>query len=196
MQKIFLMMIFMVLSVQNLFANEKEIVKEHFLNKIENVISIVQNNKIDKSTRNSQIVDVLNPMFDFELMAKLSLGKKWKQLNKQDGQKFVALYVERMKQSYSSKIDAYSDEKVAITQIKQPKKNRIELVTNLISQNNTLEISYKFYKPKNLKMDKDRWLIYDVVILGVSILKTDKAQFREFLQTNTIQELFIKLQSK
>jgi len=196
MQKIFLMMIFMVLSVQNLFANEKEIVKEHFLNKIENVISIVQNNKIDKSTRNSQIVDVLSPMFDFELMAKLSLGKKWKQLNKQDGQKFVALYVERMKQSYSSKIDAYSDEKVAITQIKQPKKNRIELVTNLISQNNTLEISYKFYKPKNLKMDKDRWLIYDVVILGVSILKTDKAQFREFLQTNTIQELFIKLQSK
>ena len=186
----------MVLSVQNLFANEKEIVKEHFLNKIENVISIVQNNKIDKSTRNSQIVDVLSPMFDFELMAKLSLGKKWKQLNKQDGQKFVALYVERMKQSYSSKIDAYSDEKVAITQIKQPKKNRIELVTNLISQNNTLEISYKFYKPKNLKMDKDRWLIYDVVILGVSILKTDKAQFREFLQTNTIQELFIKLQSK
>ena len=73
---------------------------------------------------------------------------------------------------------------------------RLELVTNLISKDTKLEISYKFYKPKRLKMDKDSWLIYDVVILGVSILKTDKAQFREFLQTKTIKELMIQLQSK
>ena len=101
-----------------------------------------------------------------------------------------------MKHSYSSKIDSYSDEEIEVTKIKQPKKNRIELVTNLISQENKLEVSYKFYKPKNLKMDKDTWLIYDIVILGVSILKTDKAQFREYLQTKTIKDLMIQLQSK
>lgn len=181
---------------QSVIANEQIILKNHFLNKIDEVIVIVKDKSVDKQTRNSRIVDVLTPMFDFTLMAKLSLGKKWKTLNESNSKEFVKLYVERMKQSYSSKIDAYSDEKIEVTKIKQPRKDRIELVTNLISQNNKLEISYKFHKAKNLKMDKDSWLIYDVVILGVSILKTDRAQFREFLQTKTIKELMVELKSK
>jgi len=196
MKKMFLLMICLFLSVQNSLADEQSILKDHFLNKIDSVITIVKNKDIDKVTRNGQIVDTLTPMFDFTLMAKLSLGKKWKTLNKIEREKFISLYINRMKQSYSSKLDAYSNEEIEITKIKQPKHNRIELITNLISNDNRLEVSYKFYKPKNLKIDKDRWLIYDVVILGISILRTDKAQFREFLQTNTIQELLIKLQTK
>jgi len=196
MKKIYLVIISLFILSQNLVANEQLIVKEHFLNKINEVIVIVKNKTLDKELRNSKIVNTLTPMFDFTLMAKLSLGKKWKQLNNSNQDKFVKLYVERMKKSYSSKIDAYSDEKIEVTKIKQPKSARMELITNLVSKETKLEISYKFYKPKNLKMDKDSWLIYDVVILGVSILKTDKAQFTEFLQTKTIEELMIQLQSK
>lgn len=183
----------LLIMVQNLVANEQQILKDHFLSKIDEVILIVQDKKITKEKRNDAIVKELTPMFDFELMAKLSLGKNWKILNKNDKEKFVKLYVNRMKKSYSSKIDAYSDEKVEVTKIKQPKSNRIELITNLVSKDNKLEISYKFYKPKRLKMDKDKWLIYDVVIIGVSILKTDKAQFREYLQTKSIKELMAEL---
>jgi len=193
MKKLLLCIMILLTVSQNVVANEQIVLKNHFLDNIEKVITIVKDKSLDKVQRNSKIVQTLTPMFDFTLMAKLSLGKVWKQLSKKDQNKFVTLYVERMKQSYSSKIDAYSDEKVEVTQIKQSKSNRIELITNLVSKENKLEVSYKFYKPKNLKMDKDRWLIYDVVIVGVSILKTDKAQFREFLQTKSIQELMIQI---
>ena len=194
MNKIILVLVSLFIFTQNLVANEQTILKDHFLNKIEDVIVIVKDKTLEKTMRNSKIVETLTPMFDFTLMAKLSLGKKWRTLKSNDKKEFVKLYVERMKQSYSSKIDAYSDEKIEVTNIKQPKKSRIELVTNLISKDTKLEISYKFHKPKRLKMDKDSWLIYDVVILGVSILKTDKAQFREYLQTKTIKDLMIQLQ--
>ena len=196
MKKLILVITSLFILTQSLAANEQTILKDHFLNKIDEVILIVKDKTLEKPMRNSKIVETLTPMFDFTLMAKLSLGKKWKTLKSNDRKEFVKLYVERMKQSYSSKIDAYSDEQIEVTKIKQPKKSRIELVTNLISKDNKLEISYKFYKPKRLKMDKDSWLIYDVVILGVSILKTDKAQFREYLQTKTIKDLMIQLQSK
>ncbi|MDB2405526.1 ABC transporter substrate-binding protein [Arcobacteraceae bacterium] len=181
---------------QSLGANEQIILKDHFLKKIDEVILIVQDKTLSTKKRNSDIVTALTPMFDFTLMAKLSLGKTWKTLNNDDKNRFVTLYVERMKKSYSSKIDSYSDEKVEVTKINQPKANRISLVTNLVSKENKLEIVYKFYKPKRLKMDKDSWLIYDVVILGVSILKTDKAQFREFLQTRSITQLMDELDKK
>ena len=186
----------MFVLTQNLTANDKQNLKINFLNTIDEVIMVVKNKALSKDDRNANIVEVLTPMFDFELMAKLSLGKVWKKLNKDDKKRFVKLYVERMKQSYSSKIDAYSDEKVKVTNIKQPKSNRIELVTDLVSSDNKLEISYKYYKPKKTKYKKDDWLVYDVVILGVSILKTDKAQFREFLRTKTISKLMDRLVKK
>ena len=196
MKKIILLIVSMFILTQNIMANEQQNLKTHFLNKIDEVIMVVKNKALSKDDRNANIVEVLTPMFDFELMAKLSLGKVWKKLNKSDKKQFIKLYVERMKQSYSSKIDAYSDEKVEVTKIKQPKKNRIELVTDLVSSDDKLEISYKYYKPKRQKKNKDLWLVYDVVIIGVSILKTDKAQFRGFLQTKTINELMKKLVKK
>ncbi|PIF04724.1 MAG: toluene tolerance protein [Arcobacter sp.] len=196
MKKIGLLLIGLLVLTQSLFASEKMVLEKHFVSKIDEVVQIVKTHTTDKEERNTQIVKAVTPMFDFTLMAKLSLGKKWKLLNKKDKKEFVRLYVERMKQSYSSKLDSYSDEKVEITSIKQTKKNRIELITNLLNNEKKLEIIYKFYKPKKQKQDKDKWLIYDVVILGVSILKTDKAQFREYLQTKTIKELLVELETK
>ena len=192
-----ILMLFAILMFgHSLSANEGLELKEHFLKKIDEVILIVENKQLSKDERNSSIIKSLTPMFDFEVMAKLSLGNTWRELNAQNRDKFVELYVERMKQSYSSKIDAYKDEKVEVKNIEQPKSNRIALMTDLVSKDNKLEIVYKFYKPKEKRSDKDSWLIYDVEIMGVSILKTDKAQFKEFLQTKTISELMDVLAKK
>lgn len=188
MKKLFLA-ITLIFFTQFSFAGEKEVLKQHFLNKIDEVIFVVNDKTLTKDTRNGKIVDILTPMFDFTLMAKLSLGKKWKTLDKALKKEFVTLYVDRMKRSYSSKLDSYSNEKVTITDIKSPKKNRLELISNLTTSENNLEIVYKFHKPKKPMKNKDSWLIYDVVILGVSILKTDRAQFKEYLRNKTIKQL-------
>ena len=178
-----------VLFGESLSANEQLELKEHFLNKINEVILVVEDKKISKNVRNGNIIKVLTPMFDFELMAKLSLGSTWKELSKENKDRFVKLYVERMKQSYSAKIDAYKDEKVEVKKIDQPQPNKMALITDLVSKDEKLEIVYKFHKPKEKISAKDSWLVYDVEILGVSILKTDIAQFKEFLQTKSITEL-------
>jgi phospholipid transport system substrate-binding protein len=103
-----------VLFGESLSANEQLELKEHFLNKINEVILVVEDKKISKNVRNGNIIKVLTPMFDFELMAKLSLGSTWKELSKENKDRFVKLYVERMKQSYSAKIDAYKMKKLRL----------------------------------------------------------------------------------
>jgi len=179
---------------QSVYASEQEEVKELFLKKIATVVNIIKESTITKEERNSKIVQLLTPTIDFEIMAKLSLGaKEWAKLNEEQKTTFVKLYVERMKQSYSSKLDAYSGQEIEVTNILQPKSNRIELVTNIVNPDNNLEISYKYYKPAKQEEGKDSWLIYDVTILGISILKTDRAQFSEFLRTKTIDDLITRL---
>ena len=173
----------------SLFANEQEDLKIHFLEELNDIIKIIEDPKLSKDERNSKIVAELTPMIDFKLMAKLSLGKKqWMKLSKVDQENFVILYVERMKNSYSSKIDSYENEEVKVTGVIR-KKNRISLETEIATAEKNLTVVYKFYKPKKRKTDKDIWLIYDVEIIGISILKADKAQFKEFLRTKSIAEL-------
>ena len=192
--KFFIVAFSMLILTQSLVADEKTDLKDSFLNLIDKVVVITHNKNLSKDERNSDILNLLTPTFDFKLMAKLSLGKKaWKKLEIKDRDKFTNLYITRMKQSYSAKLDSNSDGKVVVKKIEQLKKNRISLVTDFIGSDEKLDIVYKFYKPKKQISGKDRWLIYDVEILGVSILKTDKAQFKEFLQTRTIFELMKEL---
>ena len=179
---------------QNLLADEKIELKNNFLNLINAVVVITHNKSLSKDERNSEVLNVLTPSFDFKLMAKLSLGKNaWNSLKNKNKKKFTHLYVTRMKKSYSEKLDTNSDGKVEIKNVEQAKKNRISLVTDFIGSDEKTEIVYKFYKPNKPIPKKNKWLIYDVEILGVSILKTDKSQFREFLQTKSISELMNEL---
>ena len=180
----------------NLFANEQEDLKAHFLEELSDIIKIIEDKQLSKDRRNSKIVAELTPMFDFKLMAKLSLGKRtWLKLSKENQKKFVTSYVERMKNSYSSKIDSYENEEIKITDVKR-KKSRISLETEIATAEKNLKVVYKFYKPKKRKKDKDIWLIYDVEIIGISILKADKAQFKEFLSTKSINDLMKALAKK
>ena len=50
--------------------------------------------------------------------------------------------------------------------------------------------------PKKRKENKDKWLVYDVEVIGISILKADKAQFREYLKTKTKTQLMDELSKK
>lgn len=187
--KSFFVLLSILVLTNALSANEEDELKNHFFEKLEQVKLVVQNKNQTKEKKYDDVILLLTPVFDFELMAKLSLGKtQWNTLSESDQRKFISIYTSRMKTSYSSKLDSYNDQKIKIVSLIR-KKNRISLKTNLESDDKVLDIIYKFYKPKQEKENKDKWLIYDVEIVGVSILKADKAQFRDFLKTKNLDEL-------
>jgi phospholipid transport system substrate-binding protein len=115
--KLILKFLMMVMVTSTMLSANTDLLQKTFMKKIDQVIEVVLDKNITKENRNGKIVTLLSPMFDFELMAKLSLGKKWKTINKEDRKQFVRLYVERMKKSYSAKFDAYEDEKVLISSV-------------------------------------------------------------------------------
>jgi len=194
-KNLFVLLSLMLMS-QTLLANEEEDLKKHFYIKLENIKQVIKNNSHNKEKIQDEIIGILTPIFDFELMAKLSLGKnQWKKMSQEDRKLFISLYTQRMKNSYSSKLDSYDDEVIKINSVEK-RKNRIVLKSTIDTDDKVLKVVYKFYKPKNKKQNKDNWLIYDVEIIGISILKTDKAQFKDFLQTKNIAELMNTLASK
>lgn len=173
------------------FAMTKENIKTEMSNNIDKVLMIIKDSKLSKEQKAEEIISTMNYVFDYSLMSRLSIGSKWKELNENQKKEFEALFTKKLKDSYIEKLDLYTDELVEVLGIEQTKKTRIELKTQLIGKDAKHDIVYKFYKEKN----KDSWLIYDVDLIGVSIIQTYRKQFSAFLKDNSFDEFLTYLKS-
>lgn len=178
----------LLVMTQTVGADDKDVVKELLEKRIEAAIAVLQKNDLDQQEKNKQIIDIVTPLFDFTLMAKLSLGRKyWPGLIEEKRQRFIDLFTKRLKESYLDKLTLYTDEKVVFKTPVQDKR-KIQVSTELISKNNTISMLYKFYESTS-------WLIYDLEIQGVSIISTYRSQFDQVLSKGTIDELLTKLEN-
>tara|TARA_B100000700_G_C14828918_1_gene753547 strand:- start:17 stop:634 length:618 start_codon:yes stop_codon:yes gene_type:complete len=173
------------------FGDEVSEIREMTKEKVDIVINTLRDANLSKEEKKELILETVDALFDFDRMAKLSLGKKyWKSLSKSGRKEFSRLFVERLKQSYLDKLDLYTDEEVVVDEANQKKKNRVEVLTYLVSKDDKMEMKYKLYKDK-----KKGWLVYDVEVLGVSIVQTYRSQFSGYLKKKSMDELMNRLRS-
>ncbi|GAH70156.1 unnamed protein product, partial [marine sediment metagenome] len=151
---------------QTVIADDKSAAEEILKSKLEAVISVLQKKELELEAKKKEIEEIVTPIFDFSLMAKLTLGRKfWPGLSKEKKEKFTELFIKRLKGTYLGKLtrDTYTDEKIVHNAPIQVKK-RIHIPTELISKENKISMLYKLYK------SKQNWKIYDIEIEGVSII--------------------------
>ncbi len=185
-QKIFFALLLLGTSVFAIVENE---IKSAMEIRIQKAVHLLQNKEIDKEEKTKQLFVIMDDVFDFEIMAKISLGKTFNDLSADERREFTQLFVQRIKNSYLDKIDLYTDEAIVVKELTKVKENRIQLVSNIVGKEQVYDVVYKFY-------DKNGdWLVYDVDILGVSIVQTYRKQFAEFLQTKTFTDLLDNLKS-
>ncbi|MFH2133387.1 MAG: ABC transporter substrate-binding protein [bacterium] len=190
MRTVILSIIFALVFAQPSMASDQSEVKEIVERNIKIVIDYVKDKGLDKQTRNQKIIDTVVPFFDFDFMAKVCLGKEqWNALNDADQKKFTDLFVKRLQESYLEKLDLYTDEQVVVDAAKKVK-SRIYVVTYLVSKGDRMEMIYKFKESEN------EWKVYDLEILGVSMVLTYRSQFSGFLKSNSMDDLMKKLEQK
>jgi phospholipid transport system substrate-binding protein len=177
-----------VVNADNKDPNDPNNPEELLRNKWDAIVSILQNKDIDQKAKEKKISKVISPIFDFPLMAKLTLGRKhWPKLTPPQRDKFTQLFTERLKKLYWDKISLYKDEKVWFKP-KEQKKKTIYIPSELTYMDKKVAILYKLRK-----VDK-RWKNYDVEIQGVSILLTYRSQFDEILRRGTVKDLLSRLE--
>ncbi len=180
-----------LLLAQPVMADELTKVRNIVDKNVKIFIGYVADKNMDKEVKKQKLIETIEPFFDFQTMALICLVKKHrKELSKVKGrrQEFVDVFVKRLQDSYLEKMDLYTDETVEVGEAKKVKKN-IHVVTNLVGKDGKIEIIYKFRKTKK------GWLVYDLEILGVSIVQTYRSQFASFLKNNTIEDLLVSLKT-
>ena len=105
----------------------------------EAVALVLGNKEIDPNTKEKQINRIVCPIFNFPLIAKLSLGRKhWPKLSLEQRKQFIMLFTEKLRTSYREKITLYSDAKAHFKAAVPKKNNILEIPMELISKAKSL----------------------------------------------------------
>ena len=157
--------------------------------RVDQAVEILRRSDLESSVKKEKIVSIVEPLFDFPLMAKLVLGRKhWSRLAAQEQSRFEALFVKRLKSSYIDKIDQYSDETIEWRSPVPDGADRVQVTSALVQQQKEIIILYKLYR------SAAGWRIYDVEVQGISIVATFRSQFDQILSTGTVDDLFRELE--
>jgi phospholipid transport system substrate-binding protein len=188
MRRMFYTVLVLLLMSQVGWSDDKSSAKELLVAKIEAALSVLQRKDLVQQEKNKQVVKIVEPIFDYNLMAKLTLGRKyWPGLSEKDRERFTDLFVARLRASYIDKLSLYTDEKVVYDAPVQ-EGIKIRIPTSVISKNNRIAMIYKLYKSSN------SWKIYDIEIEGVSLISTYRSQFYDILSKGTFNDLLLKLE--
>ena len=178
-------------SAVSLFAISEEQIKPTMQKATQDAIEVLKNANLSKDEKISKIFAVFDPYFDYEQMSKIALSKRYNNLSAEQKVKFNKAFEERLKSSYVDKLLSYKNQTINFKDVTKPNENRYFLNADLVGEDGkNYGFTYKFYNAK----ERD-WLIYDVEILGVSIIQTYRSQFDSLMENESFENLLSKLNS-
>lgn len=140
--------------------------------------------------RRAAVRKVADDIFDFGETAKRSLGRHWAARTPEEREEFVKLFGDLLERSYISKIELYGGEKI------QYVGDRIEGDTAAVQSKLLTKTGSEVPIEYRMLRKSDRWLVYDVVIEGVSLVANYRTQFNKIIQTSSFQDLVKKMKTR
>lgn len=140
--------------------------------------------------RRRRIRNAVDQRFDWEEMARRSLGRHWAQRTSEEKKEFVPLFADLLDRTYMEKIEGYSGEKVQYegdTLEGGYAAVRVKIVTK---KNVDIPVEYRLQKKGN------NWLVYDVSIEGVSLVNNYRTQFNSIIVGSSYADLVKRLKAK
>ena len=172
----------------NAFANPIEEVKKT----VDEVVRIVADKEMKKneSKRRQALKKSISTIFDYSEMAKRSLGKHWNVRTAAEKKQFAELFATLLENSYAGKIESYNNEKIVY--IKEVIEEEYAEVKSKVvtAARDEFTLDYRLFKQNG------KWMVYDVIIEGVSLVSNYRSQFNKIITANGYGALVKKLQSK
>jgi len=143
-----------------------------------------------KNQRHRLVKEIVDRHFDYQEMAKRSLGPTWRKLNNAQRDEFVRLFAELLESSYADKIDRYAKHVRVDYTGESLDGEYAEVRTMVVRPNDRIPLIYRLYNQSGT------WKVYDVVIEGVSLVSNYRTQFAKVIHESSYAELVRRLRTK
>lgn len=142
-----------------------------------------------RTVRRERIMKVVSLGFDFREMSKRVLGKTWQEIDAAEQDRFTTLMTKLLENVYIGKLESYSGQTLEYVE-ETVKEDRAQVSVLLDNAGVKIPIHYIMRKSKT------RWMVYDINIEGVSLVRNYQEQFKSILRKDRYEGLVKVLEEK
>jgi phospholipid transport system substrate-binding protein len=167
---------------------------EQLKTQVDRVLKVLEDAELKKEARAKDrrvaVRKIANEIFDFGETARRSLGRHWQGRTPAEREEFVQLFSDLLERTYISRVELYGGEKIVYAG-DSIEGDQAKVQTKILTKSGSdIPVEYRMHRKG------ERWLVYDVIIEGVSLVANYRTQFNKIIQTSSYQELVRKMKTK
>ena len=145
-----------------------------------NAINTLTDKSISQNEKESQFGKLFDKNFDIPSISRFVLGKYWKQASLDQKKNFIKAFRNYVVKTYSSRFNEYSGEKLKLVNYENEKNPKIFLVHTILVRQDApvIKVDWRIGKKK------DRFVILDIIIEGISLAITQRSEFVSVIDQN------------
>ena len=140
--------------------------------------------------RRAEVRKIAEGIFDYPDTARRALGPHWSARSPQEQQEFAKLFADLLDRAYVSKIELYQGERVRYVGETADGDEATVKTVIATKKSSDIPVDYRMHRKDG------RWLVYDVIIEGVSLVSNYRTQFNKVVQTESYDALVQRLRAK
>ena len=159
-----------------------------------NAINTLTDESINQKKKETKFGELFDKNFDIPSISRFVLGKYWKQASLDQKKKFIKAFRNYIVKTYSSRFNEYSGEQLKLVGFKNESNPKIFLVHTILERQDApvIKVDWRIGKKK------DRFVILDIIIEGISLAITQRSEFVSVIDQNegNIDQLISLLKEK
>ena len=140
--------------------------------------------------REKLIRQAVDERFDWEEMTRRALAIHWANRTPEERKEFIPLFSDLLERTYMKKVEDYSGEKVLYEGESKEGDYASVKVKIVTKKNKDISVEYR------LKKEGNKWLVYDISIMGASLVNNYRTQFNSIISQSSYENLVKRLREK
>ncbi len=157
---------------------------------LQDALAIQNNPSLSESQRRPQIHAIIEKSFDFPLMAKDSLGATYNQLSSSQRAEFTNVFSYLFQDSYTRMVLNFLKQENVQYKRESREGSKARVDTAMVRPNETIPVTYLVHSTGQ------GWIMYDVIVDGVSILQNYKDEFGRVVKTKGFSYLIDRMKTQ
>ena len=178
----FFLTLFFIFAVPNISNNllAADDPGQYVMKMTQSAINTLTDKSISQNSKETQFGELFDKNFDVPSISRFVLGKYWKQASLDQKKNFIKAFRNYVVKTYSSRFNEYSGEQLKLVDYENESNPKIFLVHTVLERQDApvIKVDWRIGKKK------DRFVILDIVIEGISLAVTQRSEFVAVIEQN------------
>lgn len=139
--------------------------------------------------RMKDLEDVIYSIFDFTAFTAGTIGPRWRTFSPEEKQGLEDAFADLLRATYLANFEGYNGEEVLYTG-ETAKGKTVEVQTVIQTDKKQIPVNYQ------LMLRGGKWVVFDVVAEGMSLVQNYRSQFQDALIKDTAAQLITRIETQ